>query len=202
MESGRTATSAPSGFDDVHGEKLLEEKRKEQGYVPHFFDLVTLIGQASELTRPYIPSIFLEAEFVDSSVLLGHGASFSASRQALSEGEKFIVTNTQMRGWTVTSRKPAPARPRYVVYKTARVAFQANGEPVARDRRALESVLTEFHALIYPPLFNHPNIIDFLGLAWGSNPYNPAHKLPVLVVEYADRGTLADLQKGTNYLQR
>ncbi|KAI1085923.1 hypothetical protein F5B19DRAFT_251216, partial [Rostrohypoxylon terebratum] len=39
-----------------------------------------------------------------------------------------------------------------------------------------------------------PNIIDFLGLAWGTNHVNPAHRLPVLVVEYGDRGTLADVQ--------
>lgn len=82
-----------------------------------------------------------------------------------------------------------------MVYKTARVSFQANGEPATvRDSRALQSVLTEFHALLHPPLLAHPNIIDFLGLAWGSNSAEPLHRLPVLVVEYGDRGTLADVQ--------
>lgn len=47
--------------------------------------------------------------------------------------------------------------------------------------------------MIYPPLFYHANIIDFLGFAWGSNPFSPAHKLPAIVVEYAQHGILADL---------
>lgn len=93
----------------------------------------------------------------------------------------------------MTRSVSAPSRPGYVVYKVARVAFQKNGEPVPQHRNALQSVLTEYHALIYPPLFHHANIIDFLGFAWGSNPFSPAHKLPAIVVEYAQHGTLADL---------
>lgn len=55
--------------------------------------------------------------------------------------------------------------------------------------------MTELNALTHPPIQAHPNIVDFLGLAWGNNPFNPAHKLPVIVVEYAEHGTLADLLK-------
>ena len=86
-------------------------------------------------------------------------------------------------------------RPKYVVYKSPKISFQPNGEPTSpQDRRALQSVLTEIHSLLHPPLLRHANIIDILGVAWGSNEADLSHQLPVLVVEYADRGTLADVQ--------
>jgi len=138
----------------------------------------------------------LQSEAVDSSLLLGHGASFVVTRQALPPGPAEVVERTDMGGWIVEKVVKAPEQPRYVVYKSARVRFQANGDPATpQDRRALQSILTESHVLLHPPLLHHQNIIDFLGLAWGSNHAEPLHQLPVLVVEYGDRGTLADVQR-------
>ena len=57
----------------------------------------------------------------------------------------------------------------------------------------MQSVLTEFHALTHPPFFKHPNIIDFLGIGWGSNPFSPLQRLLALTIEYADHGTLFQL---------
>ena len=126
-------------------------------------------------------------------MLLGNGASFTASLQKIPEGPKRVEVTTDLDGLLITSSQPAPPRPKYVVYKVARVAFQKDGEPLPEYRRAMQSVLTEYHALIHPSLFHHANIIDFLGFAWGSNPFSPSHKLPAVVVEYAEHGTLADL---------
>ena len=165
-------------------------------YIPHVVDLVTPTHRARDTAKLYIPSAFLQTEAVDSSLLLGHGASFTVTRQAIPPGSALqIVEEKDMGGLRSQKIVPARERPQHVVYKTARVEFQANGEPaIPKDRRALQSVLTEFHALLHPPLLAHPHIIDFLGLAWGSNHANPRHRLPVLVVEYGDRGTLADVQ--------
>jgi hypothetical protein len=55
--------------------------------------------------------------------------------------------------------------------------------------------LTEFHALLHPPLLEHENIIHLLGLAWGNNDADPLHQLPILIVEYGNLGTLSDVQK-------
>ena len=49
----------------------------------------------------------------------------------------------------------------------------------------MQSVLAELHALIHPPMFKHPNIIDFLGRGRGSKSVSP------LIVEYVDHGTLS-----------
>lgn len=48
-------------------------------YVPHVSDLVYSARDASRFADESIPPIYLEAEAVDSSILLGHGASFTAS---------------------------------------------------------------------------------------------------------------------------
>jgi len=164
-------------------------------YIPHIFDLVQPLRDAIALTKSFIPPAFLESAAVDSSIFLGQGASFVASRQALPEGPKLSQSYWPGKGWTVKTIKPSAQSPRHVVYKTAAIRFKSNGEPQGdKDRRALESVLLEFYALIHPSILEHENIIDFLGLSWGSNPYSPDYKLPVLVVEYADHGSLAELQ--------
>ena len=165
----------------------------EVNYIPDILDLITPSRDAANLTTQYIPAVFLQAEAVDSSVLLGNGASFSASLQSIPGGPERIEITTHLEGWSVTKSVAAPPRPKYVVYKVAKVAFKEDGEPFPEYRRALQSVLTEYHALIYPPLFHHANIIDFLGFAWGSNPFSAAHRLPALVVEFAEHGTLGDL---------
>ena len=202
--SDRPRTPPRSGisFGEVQldGTKSKESRAAQPvpGYIPHVFDFVSPVLDASSLTNRHIPQVFLEAEAVDSSVLLGHGASFTASLQKIPQGPKTIEITAHMEGWSVTESEPAPPRPSHVVYKTARVAFDEKGEPLPEYRRALQSVITEFHALISPALISHPNVIDILGMAWGSNPFFPQHKLPALVVEYAEHGTLTELlQRGS-----
>lgn len=187
-------SSSLDGADEPLGLRFSSRKTTHsEEYVPHVFDLVFPSREAARLTTKHIPAIFLQAEAVDSSVLLGKGASFTASLQRIPEGPKRIEVTTHNEGWSVTKSVPATPRPKFVVYKVARVAFNEDGEPLPEHRRALQSVLTEYHALIHPSLFHNANIIDFLGFAWGSNPFSPANKLPAIVVEYAEHGTLADL---------
>ncbi|KAI0114197.1 ankyrin [Hypoxylon sp. NC0597] len=178
------------------GRKVLPA-RDVESYVPNAFDLIMPTHRARDTVKSYIPPAFLQSEAVDSSLLLGRGASFTVTRQAVPAGPATIVEQMGMEGWSLETKTPPPKRPRHVVYKSARVEFQPNGQPLTRkDSQALQSVLTEFHALLHPELLKHPNIIDFLGLAWGTNHAHPLYRLPVLVVEYGDRGTLADVLRG------
>lgn len=48
-------------------------------YIPHVSNLIHPIRDALGLSDMRIPPVYLEAEAVDSSILLGHGASFTAS---------------------------------------------------------------------------------------------------------------------------
>lgn len=166
-----------------------------ESYVPNVLDLVYPISRAKDGVQVYIPPAFLRDEAVDSSLLLGQGASFTVTRQRLPCGPTHEAGRKDMGGIIMMPTSLAPPRPRYVVYKSARVSFQPNGDPATpRDGRALQSVLTELHALLHPPLLAHPNIISLLSLAWGSHHQHLVHRLPVLVVEYGDCGTLADVQ--------
>lgn len=165
-------------------------------FIPNVFDAVIPTRRARDTAKQYIPPILLQSEAVDSSLLLGSGASFVVTRQAIPRGSSEIKEKFDMGGWSIEKVIKAPKRPQYIVYKSAKVRFQENGDPATReDRYALQSVLTEFHALLHPPFLKHENIIDLLGLAWGSSHASPLHQLPVLFVEYGDLGTLADVQK-------
>ena len=200
--SSRPLTPPSSSLDGADDDLKHKATNAYFNYVPNILDLVTPSRDAAYLTTKYIPAVFLQAEAVDSSILLGNGASFSASLQRIPDGPQMIETTIHIEeGWSVTKSEAAPPRPKYVVYKVAKVAFKEDGEPFPEYRRALQSVLTEYHALIYPPLFHHANIIDFLGFAWGSNPFSAAHRLPAIVVEFAEHGTLADLLRKNRMLE-
>ena len=173
--------------------KGSQQPERKPTYFGHITDLIYPIRDAESATKWQIPTAYCEAEAVDSSLLLGQGASFSASLQripaAAERTDEFIDSGAS----TDTTRSPSVPRPKFVVYKTARIAFADDGQPLPEYKRAMRSVLTEFHALIYPSLMKNQNVIDFLGIAWGSNPFSSSQKLPAIVVEYAEHGTLANL---------
>ena len=199
--SSRPLTLPSLSLDGADDDLKHQAKDAEDKYIPHINDLIAPSRYTAHLPTLHIPAIFLQAEAVDSSVLLGNGASFSASLQRIPDGPPTIEYTTDNVRWFTTVSVAAPPRPKYVVYKVARVAFQEDGAPVPEHRRTLQSVLTEYHALIYPPLFHHANVIDFLGFAWGSNPFSAAHRLPAIVVEFAEHGTLADLLSKNSMLE-
>ncbi|KAL2684497.1 hypothetical protein Neosp_005575 [[Neocosmospora] mangrovei] len=53
----------------------------------------------------------------------------------------------------------------------------------------------ELYLSTHRPILKHPNLVDFLGLAWATNPFNSLQKLPVLIVEFAEHGSLSQLQQ-------
>ncbi len=194
----RPRTPPRSSEVGVKGSNLLvgegsPQPERRPTYFGHITDLIYPIKNAELATKWQIPSTYREAEAVDSSLLLGQGASFSASLQRIPAAAERTEEFIEWDGFTVTKRSPSAPRPKFVVYKTTRIAFADNGQPLPEYKRAMRSVLTEFHALIYPSLMKHQNVIDFLGFAWGSNPFSSSHKLPAIVVEYAEHGTLANL---------
>ena len=67
-------------------------------YVPNLFDLIFPTHRARDTVKLYIPSEYLQSEAVDSSVLVGHGASFIVIKQGLQEGPAEVVQSTDMGG--------------------------------------------------------------------------------------------------------
>ena len=202
FQSGRPETSAPFSVASSEAESAprlptsTAIQAEDDGiFVPHLFDFVMLASEVSALKWPPVPSMFVEAQAVDSSVLIGYGASFTASMHRVQADRDMEFPSGNIGGLSIVAKQGAQDRPKHVVYKTARIAFTSKGDPIQRDKRAMSSAMMEIYSLVHPPLRNHPNIVKMLGLAWGSNPFEPSHRLPVLMVEYAQHGTLQDLQR-------
>ncbi|KAK3348712.1 ankyrin repeat-containing domain protein [Lasiosphaeria hispida] len=94
---------------------------------------------------------------------IGKGASFQV-RALLSESDRIIILKSVLQS----------------------SAKQPNREEQARIR---DSIL-ELRALSHKPLRNHKNIIKLLGLTWETDWNDLCRKWPVLVLEYADGGTM------------
>jgi serine/threonine protein kinase len=203
--SGRAVTSVLASEDStstnvVTGSSNVDDARAalmQDVFVPHVFDFVSIAANAKNQVRSTIPPLFLDPHAVDQSAIVGNGASFSAFRKVIPSLPTWTET-ISLDGLVITSSTPRQITPKYVVYKVARVAFTDTGHPTAETRQAMKAAMMEMFALVHPPLLKHANIVDFLGLAWGSNYYDPSHRLPVLVVEYADHGNLAELQGREN----
>lgn len=204
FQSGRPETSAPgdlsSAPESVSSPQATPshdsggDDNDDGLYVPHVFDFINVAKHAAVYESSSVPPLYLGPQAVDTSTLIGYGASFTASVHSIPKVDS--IDNTVENDGLVISIKGPQRSLDYVVYKTARVAFTPTGEPISRgDRKAMSSALMELFALMHPPLLQHPNIVDFLGLAWGSNPFEPTHRLPVVLVEYAEHGNLADLQE-------
>ncbi len=58
------------------------------------------------------------------------------------------------------------------------------------EKRLIRAVFLEYRALSHPPIRAHPNIVDILDLGWETDPEHWKVKWPVLIIEYADQGTM------------
>ncbi|KAF7948277.1 uncharacterized protein EAE97_003688 [Botrytis byssoidea] len=193
-DTSRPETSRPATSDEAEPTPEISSKNiaVEATFVPNVFDLVYM-GRRAQLSvvRPAM-QLYLGAQAIDQSKFLGQGASFEVYSKQVPRSEGFVF-ETRIFG-TVFGTRQGQHDERTLVYKTARVAFSNLGEPLAKDRRAMNAVMMEIHALMHPPLYEHANIVTLLALGWGTNPFESSYRLPVIVTEYADQGNLADLQ--------
>ena len=105
---------------------------------------------------------------------LGEGASFRVERAA----------------W----RKKDPNLP-LTFWEQKRSKYVALKGVVSGQKNDWRDVLLEIRALLHKPLLFHPNIARLLGLGWG--PVADSDSIhPLLVMEYADMGSLHSLQSG------
>ena len=160
--------------------------------MPHLFTFIDAAYSAGRASNSKLKD-WHENEGLTTAVFIGAGASFSVRRQR--QGFRPQTFRGELvEGLKVTHRQPADTKVRYIVYKIVNAKFKPNGLPVDDDRLAVLNALQELLALTHPPLLQHPNIVDFLGLAWNDIP-DTNQKAPVLTIEYADYGSLAALQK-------
>ena len=68
----------------------------------------------------------------------------------------------------------------------------------AEVKARLVSAMLELRVLSHPRIRREENIVRLLSVAWQSDPVNFDRRWPVLLVEYADRGTLVDFFETEN----
>lgn len=110
-----------------------------------------------------------------SLILLGYGSSFMVS--VFSDHEK------------------EDGLKRFVLKRTIPLAKKQND---AGFQNRIKAMMLELRTLAHDPVRKHENIVNILGLAWETDPFEITRKWPIFFVERATRGTLLDLfQEGT-----
>lgn len=103
--------------------------------------------------------------FASATQQLGRGSTFAVRRSAISEHKDVVFKSSLQTGQKISN---------------------------AAESQRLENILLELRVLTHPPIRRHKNIVDLIQVGWEGDSYDVFRKWPVLVVEYADRGTLLD----------
>jgi serine/threonine protein kinase len=93
---------------------------------------------------------------------------------------------------TSTAQQPEVIR---VVYKIPNARYYETGEATPETSEAYAAVLRDFLVLSHESTVSHKNLLTLIRLAWGNMPGARPYMVPVPIVQYADFGCLADLQK-------
>lgn len=76
-----------------------------------------------------------------------------------------------------------------VVLKRSRVGAGTNGANLSETELRYKSVSTELSVLRHPPIKEHENILDFLGITWDFEDWDRSI-WPVLILEYSELGSM------------
>jgi serine/threonine protein kinase len=141
----------------------------------------TLVPKASSndtLDDPLEPFRFKDLGIINQDlILLGYGSSFMVS----------VFYNDENVG----------GLKQIVLKRTIPLAKKQND---AMFQNRIKAMMLELRTLAHDPVRKHENIVNLLGLAWETDPFNIERKWPVFLVERATRGTLLDLfQTGTPF---
>ncbi|EWG35871.1 serine/threonine protein kinase [Fusarium verticillioides 7600] len=188
LTSFRGETSDPTTFKPYDPETLDDAR-----FIPNALDFAYRAFLADNAVTLSVPPAFSNAQAVDSASYAGRGASFTVYRRRIPP-QKLLTSVTNMDGLLIEI-KDKRKLPEVVAYKVAVIEFSDKGEATQTSRHAIDAAIMELYLSTHRPILQHPNLVDFLGLAWGANPFNSSQKLPVLMVEFAEHGSLSQLQQ-------
>ncbi|RKK64354.1 hypothetical protein BFJ69_g16774 [Fusarium oxysporum] len=192
--SGRNLTSFRGGTSDPTTFKPYDpETLDDARFIPNALDFAYRAFLADNAVTLSVPPVFSNAQAVDSASFAGRGASFTVYRRRIPP-QKPLTSVTNMDGLLIEIRDKRKL-PEVVAYKVAVIEFSDKGEATQTSRHAIDAAIMELYLSTHRPILQHPNLVDFLGLAWGANPFNSLQKLPVLMVEFAEYGSLSQLQQ-------
>jgi serine/threonine protein kinase len=116
------------------------------------------------------------------SVYIGHGSQFEVRRVTVCCSRGFYVQKSAL---------SAAYRKQSSWVKREKEEKQKENEKREEEEQLIQAVFLEYRALSHPPIKEHPNIVDILDLGWETDPRHWDVKWPVLILEYADQGTMA-----------
>jgi len=126
----------------------------------------------------------------DSSILFDKSTTFQEPRLPLGGGASFIVERAEWKSRSTVGLETSANSKwgKYVALKYVRRTMDPSKMIVK-----WKEVLLEIRALLHTPIRYHPNIVRLLGLSWGTTGGSDS-VYPVLALEYAEYGSLHDLQ--------
>ncbi|KAF4335642.1 serine threonine kinase [Fusarium beomiforme] len=157
-------------------EPVREQLHRNENRFPTFLAHVSSLEKKGRKTETVFIDEYILG-FADRS-FIDRGATFSVERT-------IAIPNPQ----TIASAPAVIRQKRVVALKTVRIQSQSDEIPKA----GWDHVLLEIRALLHETLRYHPNIVRLIGLCWGPNGAS-GNVYPQLVIEYAEHGTLEDLQ--------
>ncbi|KAF3941712.1 hypothetical protein ABW19_dt0205259 [Dactylella cylindrospora] len=81
------------------------------------------------------------------------------------------------------------------------LASLIRSKPDQKAREKLQkAVFLELRALSFRPIHGHQNIVKLFDIGWELDPEDSSLRWPVLIMEYADRGSLKDFLQGERHL--
>jgi serine/threonine protein kinase len=107
---------------------------------------------------------------------IGAGTTFSASLLSMPGRKKRVLKMVRLRSDRTAAGKPGGAP-----------------DPELLRASLAESILLELRVLCHPPIRRHENVVNLLGLGWETDYLDHTQLWPVLVVEWANHGTLLDV---------
>ena len=175
--------------------------RRHLGLVPDLSVLLELVWNNRPLNEsPHARQLhqrWKEPQAVASSVAIARGGSYLVTRKTIPQATRRNWSQPRssdegdiQRQLTISAKKSYS-----IVYKIAQLQFDIDGKPIPEHRSRFASILLDLFVLTHAPIIDHDGIVNLLGLAWASNGYPGQDRLPVPILEYADFGNLADLQK-------
>jgi serine/threonine protein kinase len=167
---------------DNHVSSTDSGKKVPPSYDGHLASFVFLVAGLEKNLRDKSPIMFSPGtSFLDTRVTLGSGHSFVVERAEWKNRSDLGLETSSNSKWG-----------KFVALKYVRrmdISVQANWR----------EILLEIRALLHEPIRYHPNVVRLLGLTWAAVE-GTRSVFPVLALEYAEFGTLEDLQKNSDLL--
>jgi len=148
--------------------------------------------QSQSESQHFTVFLYLAAELRDEIIKTAEPAFRNFLRYVRDHDIGLLSTATIFvgRGASFSVRRTLIPEHRNVVFKSS---LQTLYRPDKSDEaRRLDAVLLELRVLTHPPIRTQENIVDLLQIGWEGDLIDISRKWPVLVMEYADLGSLVD----------